>query len=649
MENRLELSAFFQRRCGLVPYLGCHRVIRRTRMRLRAQDGTEVFGAGEIGYVCPVYCFRLFGPGMSGVLPITEAALTAGRSPDNDLVLDHASIPPVAFRLTVDEEGCSITSSDPGTRLAVNGRRVDPAFLRPGDRLEVGDLILILDHAVEEAATEAESRRGIPFQSGLAKLCALVAEERDMKVLMQKVMNLLLEAFGADDAFLFTLDSAGRPDGFVSSRGGDAERLFSDTVVAEALKGRKGLVIGNAMADPAFARAKSISDLRLHSVLCCPIMVAGRSCGLIYLGSNRPAVSFDESHLRELEVYALVAGGLINHVAYIVRQGKVLESLRPGGESVGMVAFCAAMQAVMDELRAVAAGDISVLLQGETGTGKDVAANAIHRMSRRAAKPFLVVNCGTLRGEILASELFGHKKGAFTGAVADQKGLFPAADGGTLFLDEIGEMDLALQAMLLRTLESGKVRPVGQAAEVPVDVRIVCATNRDLADMVAKGTFRQDLFYRVNQHMVKLPPLKDRGEDIIILAHHFLEKARAAYPEKRIEGFHPDSLAAMAAYGWPGNLRELANIVQKAVLFARSPLLELALPVPPGKALPAAGTESGDSLDEATRGFQHDFIRRAMAKCGGDRDKAAAMLGISRSTFFRHLAQSKSGEDGPGA
>jgi transcriptional regulator with GAF, ATPase, and Fis domain len=563
---------------------------------------------------------------MTGVLPIAEAALTAGRSPDNDL--------------------------DAGIRLAVNGKRVDPAFLRPGDRLEVGRLILILDHASEasskEAAPEAADRRGVPLQSGLAKLCALVAEERDMNVLMQNLMNLLLEAFGGDDAFLFSLDTAGRPDAFVSSRGGDAERLFSDTVVTEALKGRKGLVIGNALADPAFARSKSISDLRLHSVLCCPIMVAGRSSGLIYLGSNRPAVSFDQNHLRELEVYALVAGGLINHVAYIARQRKVLESLRPSGKSVGMVAFCASMQAMLDELRAVAAGDISVLLQGETGTGKDVAANAIHRMSRRAAKPFLVVNCGTLRGELLASELFGHRKGAFTGAVADQKGLFPSADGGTLFLDEIGEMDLSLQAMLLRVLESGKVRPVGQAAEVTVDVRIVCATNRDLADMVAKGSFRQDLYYRVNQHMVRLPPLRDRGEDIIILAHHFLEKARAAYPEKRIEGFHPDSLAAMAAYGWPGNLRELANAVQKAVLFARSPLLEVALPIAAGMANAPTAAGSAHSLDDATRGFQYEFIRKTMAKCGGDRDKAAAMLGISRSTFFRHLAQSKSGEDGRG-
>jgi transcriptional regulator with GAF, ATPase, and Fis domain len=341
---------------------------------------------------------------------------------------------------------------------------------------------------------------------------------------------LLLDQLGGDEALLFTVDASGRPEVAVSTRAGGAGPLFSDTVVEKVLRTGKSVVLGNALADPAYARSQSVVELQLRSVLCCPVLVAGRIFGLIYLGSSRPAVSYGERDLRDLEAYALVVGCLANHVGYIEMQGRVLASLGPG-DGPGFIAACPPMQAVVKEARAVAAGDIAVLLQGETGTGKDVLAQFIHRSSRRAAKPFLALNCSTLRGEILASELFGHKKGAFTGALQDQPGIFLAADGGTLFLDEIGEMEQPLQAMLLRTLEAGMVRPVGQAAEIKVDVRLLCATNRDLEERVASGAFRRDLFYRINQHCITLPPLRERGDDVLLLAHWFLEKAKRDYPD----------------------------------------------------------------------------------------------------------------------
>jgi two-component system response regulator GlrR len=246
-----------------------------------------------------------------------------------------------------------------------------------------------------------------------------------------------------------------------------------------------------------------------------------------------------------------------------------------------------------------------------------------------------VVNCSTLRGELLASELFGHKKGAFTGALQDQKGIFQAADGGTLFLDEIGELDLPLQAMLLRTLESGMVRPVGQANEIRVDVRLICATNRQLEKRVAEGAFRQDLYYRINQHGITLPPLRERGEDILLLAHYFLEKAKPSFPDKQLAGFHPESLFALARYRWPGNLRELGNTITKAALFADSPVVRVSLP---------EAQDRWMDMDEATNRFQVDYLQRALEVCGGDKDKAAAMLGMGRSTFFRYLAKAR-GED----
>jgi DNA-binding NtrC family response regulator len=192
--------------------------------------------------------------------------------------------------------------------------------------------------------------------------------------------------------------------------------------------------------------------------------------------------------------------------------------------------------------------------------------------------------------------------------------------------------------MLLRTLETGMVRPVGQVQEFRVDVRIVCATNRRLDELVAKGGFRQDLFYRIHQHGIRLPPLRDRGEDILLLAHHCLEKAKALYPHKPIAGFSPESLGAMARYRWPGNVRELANAVNKAVLFADSPVLTVRLP--------EGDAEGWMDMEEATKRFQADYIQKALDLCGGNKDKAAAMLGMGRSTFFRYLAQSR-GQDVP--
>ncbi len=593
-----------------------------------------------------MYRLRIFHEGQTRSLPLQETVMTAGSAPENDIVLHGAGTVPVAVRLTQTDLGYSVTAAHPKAKPLWNGKRTDQFLLQPGDLMEIGSARLLLEKmelmetdggsfvkAPQPSGESAHPALGI--STGLSRLCAMVAEERDLRTLLSKVMRLLLDTLGGNEALLFTVDGAAKPAVAVSTREGSAEPMFSDTVVEKVLRTGKGIFLGNALADPAYADSQSVVDLKLHSVLCCPILAAGRLSGLIYLGSNVPSVSFGEADLRQLEVYSLVVGCLINHVGYIEMQSRVLASLRPEDGGPGFIASCPPMRRAVQEARAVASGDIAVLLEGETGTGKDVMANFIHRASRRAAKPFLVVNCSTLRGELLASELFGHKKGAFTGALQDQRGIFQSAEGGTLFLDEIGEMDLPLQAMLLRTLESGMVRPVGQAVEIKVDVRIICATNRKLEDMVANGTFRQDLYYRVNQHGITLPPLRERGEDIILLAHHFLEKAKATYPDKTLSGLHPESLFAAARYRWPGNVRELANVVSKAALFADAPVIRIMLP---------ENKDRWMDMDEATRRFQLDYLQRALDLCGGDKDKAAALLGMGRSTFFRYMAQARAGD-----
>jgi transcriptional regulator with GAF, ATPase, and Fis domain len=583
-----------------------------------------------------MYCLRIYGPGSHEVMALGEAMLTAGSDAENEIVLKGPGFPALAFGLSRAEGGYAFASASPLCRALVNGKRCDSILLKPGDRLEAGGSVLILDFAGHPAAgapcpDSGTAARDVALRAGLSRLCSLVAEERDLKILLDKTMRVLLETFGGDDAFLFTLDPGGKPQVFVSTRPDkDSPSVFSDTVVAKVLREQRGVFIGNALSDPEFSRSGSVVALKLTSILCCPIEAGGKLSGVVYVGCKRPSVSFSEADLRELEIYAMVVGCLINHVGFIALQKKLLDTYRGTGD-VTFIASGPAMRRVVDEANAVALGDISVLLQGETGTGKDVVARFIHQSSSRRNKPFLVVNCGTLRGDILSSELFGHKKGAFTGALRDQPGLFLAADGGTLFLDEIGEMDTALQAMLLRALETGMIRPVGQATEIKVDVRILCATNRNLEEMISAGAFRQDLFYRVNQHLICLPPLRERGEDVLLLAHFFLEKAKAQYPGKAVEGFHPDSLFTISRYAWPGNVRELANAVNKAVLFADSPFVSVSLPVRTGGWI---------GFDEATRRFQKEYLEKVLVICKGNKDKAAETLGMGRSTFFRHLALS---------
>ena len=580
---------------------------------------------------------RIYHQGRIAAFSLREAVHTVGSEAGNDVVLAGGDLPPLAARIRLGEAGYLLESASPKVKPLRNGKRDDGFPLAPGDLIELGP-VRILVEGEEAGAVAPAARSDAPLAEGLSALCALVAEERDLKTLLGKAMRLLLDLLGGDEALLFTVDAAGRPEVAVSTRSGAADPLFSDTVVEQVLRTGKSVFLGNALADPAYARSQSVVELQLRSVVCTPISVAGRLAGLIYLGSSRPAVSYGERALRDLEAYALVVGCLANHVGYIETQARMLASLGPE-DGPGFIASCPAMQEVVREARAVAAGDIAVLLQGETGTGKDVLAHFIHRSSRRAGKPFLALNCSTLRGELLASELFGHRKGAFTGALQDQRGIFQAADGGTLFLDEIGEMELPLQAMLLRTLETGMVRPVGQAAEIKVDVRILCATNRDLEERVSAGAFRQDLFYRINQHCIHLPPLRERGDDVLLLAHWYLEKAKREYPDKGLFAFLPESLLAMARYRWPGNVRELSNVVAKAALFADSSAVRVSLP---------QGRERWMDMDEATRRFQIDYLQRALQVCGGDKDKAAALLGMGRSTFFRYLAEAKQSDKKPG-
>jgi two-component system, NtrC family, response regulator HydG len=305
------------------------------------------------------------------------------------------------------------------------------------------------------------------------------------------------------------------------------------------------------------------------------------------------------------------------------------------GSAPTLVGASPAMRALQRTLASLRHTESTVLITGESGTGKELVAAALHAASRRAAGPFVPVDCGALPESIIESELFGHARGAFTGAVG-APGLFRLANGGTLFLDEIGEIPLGVQAKLLRVLQTREVRPLGGREALPVDIRVIAATNRDLAEMVTAGSFRGDLYYRLDVIRLQLPPLRERREDVPLLAQHLLEKHRRR--ESRVLGFEPEALAALAARPWPGNVRELENAIESALALARGERLgtrDFAQAGPAGAGAVAETRGLPLSLDA----YERAALERALRESAGDATLAARRLGIGRSTFYRKLSQ----------
>jgi len=309
--------------------------------------------------------------------------------------------------------------------------------------------------------------------------------------------------------------------------------------------------------------------------------------------------------------------------------------LRAG--TVNLIGESPGMCHVRDLIGKVAPTDATVLIEGDSGTGKEIVANAIHGNSERNNNTFVIINCGAVPESLLESELFGHEKGAFTGAVRQKSGLFEIADSGTLFIDEVSEMSPGMQVKLLRVLETGRFRRVGGIKEIEVDVRVVCATNKNLLDEIAAGRFREDLFYRLNVMTIKLPPLRDRKEDIPLLVEHFIRTSTRPNAHKiRPTG---EVLEAFAAYHWPGNVRELSNVIERALILANNSLMTLR-EIPPLDRQPSEDEYTSPatlSLDE----IENRHIRTVLQSVGGNKTRASRVLGISRPKLYRKMEKYK--------
>ena len=303
----------------------------------------------------------------------------------------------------------------------------------------------------------------------------------------------------------------------------------------------------------------------------------------------------------------------------------------------GIIGSCEAMSRIVKRVRRVANTKITVLIIGESGTGKELIAQALHTNSQRSSKPYRAINCAGLNENLLESQLFGHLKGAFTGAITDRKGLFEAADGGTLFLDEVGDMPLPMQAKLLRTLDSGEVLPVGATDIHHVDVRVVAATHQNLSDLVSERKFREDLFYRLNQVILRLPPLRERREDIPLLVNHFLGEANLAYG-KKVKGFSGEVMRKLTNYSWRGNVRELKSLIESVVALTDNDQIEMDdLPEPYSGSTDIVPSGAGALAGLSMADVEKLHILSTLKLTGGNREKAAKLLKIGARTLYRKL------------
>jgi PAS domain S-box-containing protein len=411
-------------------------------------------------------------------------------------------------------------------------------------------------------------------------------------------------------------------------------RITSFNRAAETITGiRRRDAIGRTCSD-VFRASMCEADCALRQTVKSGRPIVNKAAFIVDAHGRRVPVSVSTAILRDER--GRIAGG-----AETFRDLSLVEELRKEldgrFEAGDLVSRSESMRRIFDLLPQIAPSDATVLIHGETGTGKELLARAIHNASPRGTKPFVAVNCGALPDTLLESELFGYRKGAFTGATGDKPGRFALAEGGTVFLDEIGDISPAMQVRLLRVLQERTYEPLGGTQTLRANVRIMAATHRDLAAMIRKGTFREDLFYRLNVVKIDLPPLRKRKEDVPLLVDHFIARFNRRQ-NKTVAGVTPDVLAALMAHDYPGNVRELENILERAFVLCASGRIERAHLPPeltglhPPPPAPAAG-----NLAARTRGAEEQAIRAALEACGHNRRAAAAALGLHRSTFFRKV------------
>lgn len=584
---------------------------------------------------------------VSLVKPLTSV----GCGADFDVALGDETVGRGAIAIE-NEAGLFSAAAVEGGSFSANGRRVMHHRLSDGDVLRMGQTELCFQlqpPAVRPASTHlGDDLPPLDSLKDLYDFSERLMTTADIERLLEALVDHVIRITRADKGFLVLVE--GQELHVKVARGVDRQNIagalerLSDSIVREVLTTKKPLIVSDALLDGKFNQSESVVNLRLCSVMCVPLLERGGApFGLIYLGNDRVANLFEQRSIELLTVYGAQASLLVKNAMLLNEltvENRALKTAQEESRFGEIIGSCDAMRDVYRKLDKIAPTDISVLITGETGTGKELIARELHRRSPRRDGPFITINCGAIPENLLESELFGHVKGAFTGAIATRIGRFQAANGGTLFLDEVGELPSNLQVKLLRALQEKVVTKVGDTRPETVDIRIVAATNRVLEDEIKEGRFREDLYYRLNVVGLHLPPLRERGEDIEVIARHLLQRFVKEYGAS-VKGFAPGSLQAMRRYAWPGNIRQLENRIKKAVVLAEGPVVSAEdMDLRPDSLEPVA------PLAQAVEEFKERYIDEVLRRNGENRTKTARDLGVDARTVFRYLERKRARLEG---
>ncbi len=568
---------------------------------------------------------------------VRKPLTTIGRATGNDLVLQDPVLEKTHAQLVRQGDRYTISVTRPSAEMYVNGRRDRSASLCEGDSVLLGAWQLTFHEGqLQEVAPQSQAELSLDVLTQLVDLSAELMRDTTPERLFRALLEGLVGLTRAEKGFVIVFQDGQRH--LAAAHNVDDEKLdmarVSDSIVDQVVEHLQPVIVSDAMSDSRFGRSKSVVDLKLSSVMCVPLIYRSDLLGVIYLGNDAITGLFTDRDLAMLKIYASQASLIVHHALLLnqirLDNRNLRNQLRDSYQGQ-MLGNCPPMKKLFKVLRRVAPTDLSVLVLGETGTGKELVARELHAQSQRSAKPFVAINCGAIPENLLESELFGHKKGSFTGAVADKLGKVEAADGGTLFLDEIAEMPMNLQVKLLRVLQERTIERVGELKPRPVDIRVISATNKDIQERIETGEFREDLYYRLAEINLELPPLRERTEDIELLAQFFLNKYRARY-EAKPRGFTNQALRAMKNYFWPGNVRELESRVKKALIMSDRALLN-----PDDLDLGQSDKRHIAPLAEAQETFKVDYIRRALDLNNWNKAQTARDLAVDARTIFRYI------------
>lgn len=583
--------------------------------------------------------------GQPRVYPVFKKVTTVGRAHSSDITIDSKNLEDLHMQLVFDGRDFNAVEADSGADMRVNGKRKRKTKVFHNDEIQMGDVECVFSLFDETVTPNTPSNGHAPSELlGMKRLVGFSQRLNELRTVnnqLEALLDTVVEVTHAQKGFILLMNEGKTT--VTAARNLKQEDVpeevwdLSDSVISRVIENQKALIVSDALNDTMFKSSESVMNLKLSSVMCAPLMAQGQMLGLIYVGNNNVVSLFDESSLDILTVFA-AQGALILQSA-ILRDELITDrndlATRLEDKKFGdIIGTCPSLLEVFRKVEKVAATDISVLITGETGTGKELIAREIHRRSPRQGAPFVVVNCGAIPENLMESELFGHVKGAFTGAVAARDGKFQAAHQGTLFLDEIGEMPMSLQVKLLRALQERVVTRVGENRPESVDIRVIAATNRDLDSEIKEGNFREDLFYRLNVVNLHLPPLRERGEDVVVIAKFLLQKYATEFASK-VKGFTPNALVSMQKYEWPGNVRQLDNRIKKALV-----LCDRTLVGPEDLDLFAEAIGSVVPLSEARESFQRRYVLEVLERNNGNRTKTARDLDVDPRTIFRYLERS---------